>query len=190
MRFSKQVAILAIIALAVTANAQNEGTLRTIDESQATQGVVIMNSNSNSNTAAAVAPVQQPTTIVEAQPVQESRAELMRKARQNAEVSTEQKIVEKLEESRLREEQQPRRAERLRQVQAIQLENAERDHDERQHEGNGCRQLALPKKSGPSPRKSRRLQSARSKPNKKKTNSNVASSFPVSLEPPTTKLPT
>jgi outer membrane protein W len=55
--------------------------------------------------------IQQPTTIVEAAPVSESKADTLRKARQNAEMQTEQKIVEKLEESRMKEEQQ--RAERL-----------------------------------------------------------------------------
>ncbi len=55
--------------------------------------------------------VQQPITYVEASPLTESRAEQMRKARQGAEVETEQKIVEKLEASRLEDERA--RAERL-----------------------------------------------------------------------------
>lgn len=59
-------------------------------------------------TAAAVAPAvqvqKQPTTVVEASPMQESKAELIRKSRQDAEVQTEQKIVEKLEASRLEDE--------------------------------------------------------------------------------------
>lgn len=96
MKFNKLVAVLAITTLAVQANAQGDTT-------------VIMNStNSSASTSQAV---QQPTTVVEAAPVSDSKADLMRKARQNEEIKTEQKIVEKLEESRLKEEQQ--RAERL-----------------------------------------------------------------------------
>lgn len=109
MKFNNLVAIVAILSMASNAYAYSEGTLR---DSEATSGVVILNtntnSNSNSNSAAAIA---QPTTVVEAAPAVDSKAELMRKARQSAEIQTEQKIVEKLEESRLREEQQ--RAERL-----------------------------------------------------------------------------
>lgn len=101
MRFTKLVAMVAIIGWMANATAQEDGTLRE-------SNVVILNSNTNTNSNTAI---QQPTTVVEAAPAQESRAELMRKARQNAEVQTEQKIVEKLEESRLREENE--RAERL-----------------------------------------------------------------------------
>jgi outer membrane protein W len=56
-------------------------------------------------TVAQAAVQTQPTTIVQASPVQESKAESLRKTRQDAEVQTEQKIVEKLEESRLKDEQ-------------------------------------------------------------------------------------
>lgn len=49
--------------------------------------------------------VKQPTTYVEASSIEESRAERLRKARQDIEVQTEQKIVEKLEQSRLEDEQ-------------------------------------------------------------------------------------
>lgn len=55
--------------------------------------------------------VSQPTTVVEATPLEESKAERLRKARQDREVETEQKIVEKLEESRLEDEK--KRAEKL-----------------------------------------------------------------------------
>lgn len=47
---------------------------------------------------------KQPTTLIEASPLTESRAEQIRKARQDAEVQTEQKIVEKLEASRMEDE--------------------------------------------------------------------------------------
>lgn len=46
----------------------------------------------------------QPTTIIEASPLTESRADSLRKSRQDAELSTEAKIVEKLEQSRLEDE--------------------------------------------------------------------------------------
>jgi hypothetical protein len=131
MQFSKFVAIIAILGVGLQANAYTDGSLRrgytvaqndttAVSESQPTQGVVILNTNTNTNSAsnAAKANAQQsqtatqiPTTVVEANPVSESRAEAMRRARQNAELQTEQKIVEKLEESRLREENE--RAERL-----------------------------------------------------------------------------
>lgn len=54
---------------------------------------------------------QQPVTVVEATPLIESRAEQIRKARQNTEIETEQKIVEKLEVSRMEDEK--KRADRL-----------------------------------------------------------------------------
>jgi hypothetical protein len=47
---------------------------------------------------------KQPTTLIEASPLTDSRAEGLRKARQDAELSTEAKIVEKLEQSRLEDE--------------------------------------------------------------------------------------
>lgn len=62
-------------------------------------------------TAPVAAPIAAPvvqkqdTTIVEAAPLKESSAELIRKSRQDAEVATEQKIVERLERSRLDDEQ-------------------------------------------------------------------------------------
>jgi hypothetical protein len=113
MRFNALVAIFAMVSLSASyAQAQETATTPT-------QGVVVINSNSSTQTQAASQTAQptaqaataQPTTVVEAAPVQESKADLMRKARQSEEVKTEQKIVEKLEESRLKEEQQ--RAERL-----------------------------------------------------------------------------
>lgn len=49
--------------------------------------------------------VTQPTTVVESSPLVSSRAEQLRQSRQRAEIETEQKIVEKLEASRLEDEQ-------------------------------------------------------------------------------------
>lgn len=67
---------------------------------------------SGSVSEAAQAQVQkQPTTVIEASPLTESRADSLRKARQDAEMSTEAKIVEKLEASRLEDEK--RRAQLL-----------------------------------------------------------------------------
>lgn len=64
------------------------------------------------DSAAQAAAIQkQPTTFIEASPLTESRAESLRKARQDAEMSTEAKIVEKLEQSRLEDEK--RRAQQL-----------------------------------------------------------------------------
>lgn len=56
-------------------------------------------------------PQQQPTTYVEANPITDSKAERIRKLRQKAEINTEEKIVEKLEVSRLKDEK--RRAQKL-----------------------------------------------------------------------------
>ena len=77
--------------------------------SQAGAGVVILNSQTASGTSSAEAKTRsvlknQPTTYVEASPLVESRAEQMRKQRQQAELNTEQRIVEKLEQSRLEDE--------------------------------------------------------------------------------------
>jgi hypothetical protein len=47
---------------------------------------------------------KQPTTLVQASPLSESRADQMRRARQETELQTETKIVEKLEQSRIEDE--------------------------------------------------------------------------------------
>lgn len=47
---------------------------------------------------------KQPTTVIEASPLSDSRAEQIRRARQDAELQTEQRIVEKLETSRMDDE--------------------------------------------------------------------------------------
>jgi hypothetical protein len=54
---------------------------------------------------------KQPTTVIEASPLSESRAERLRKARQDAELQTEEKLVERIEHSRLEDER--RRSEML-----------------------------------------------------------------------------
>ncbi|MFZ4402636.1 MAG: hypothetical protein ACOYOK_00920 [Pseudobdellovibrionaceae bacterium] len=63
-------------------------------------------SSASANTQTQQAQVQkQPITMIEASPLTESNAEKLRKARQEAELQTEQKIVEKLEYSRMTDEQ-------------------------------------------------------------------------------------
>lgn len=64
-----------------------------------------------STTTTTTVVVEQPTTRVEASPLEESNAERMRRLRQENELQTEQKIVEKLEASRLEDEK--KRADRL-----------------------------------------------------------------------------
>ncbi len=54
---------------------------------------------------------EQPTTVIEASSLKESKADQLRKSRQDMEVQTEQKIVEKLEEARIQDEKA--RADRL-----------------------------------------------------------------------------
>jgi hypothetical protein len=72
------------------------------------QPIYILNQATPTSTSSAqavqTAVQKQPTTVIEASPLQESRAEQIRKARQDAEVSTEQRIVEKLEASRMEDE--------------------------------------------------------------------------------------
>ena len=79
------------------------------------QPIYILNQatpTSNSNAQTQTQQVQkQPVTLIESSPLVESKAEMMRKSRQDAEVQTEQKIVEKLEASRLDDEK--RRADAL-----------------------------------------------------------------------------
>jgi hypothetical protein len=110
MKFTSLVATIAIIAFAVNANAYSDGTLRRGSDVKVAQNDTTatsakeVNININTNSAQAQAAAQQPATVVEAAPVAESKAEGLRKARQDAEVQTEQKIVEKLEDSRLQEE--------------------------------------------------------------------------------------
>ncbi len=135
MKFSRFVAIIAVISMAASAYAEEDGgrLRRNVDVAESdmndslnSNGVVILNTNTNSNNSSAEAEstakqgqkttveaeaIAQPTTIVEASPVVESKAEILRKQRIDAEINTEQKIVEKLEDSRLQEERA--RAERL-----------------------------------------------------------------------------
>jgi len=73
---------------------------------QGSQPIYILNqATPTSNATAQASQIQkQPVALIESTPLVESKAELMRKSRQDAEVQTEQKIVEKLEASRLEDE--------------------------------------------------------------------------------------
>lgn len=76
------------------------------------QPIYIVNPPQAPSAQPAVESVQkEPMTLIEASPLTESRADNLRKARQDAELSTEAKIVEKLEQSRLEDEK--RRAQLL-----------------------------------------------------------------------------
>jgi outer membrane protein W len=97
----------------MTIQASADGTLRRQVAQNDTQTVTTESTETVVTPELTTAPAAQaqPATVVEAAPAVESKAESLRKARQGAEVNTEQKIVEKLEESRLKEEQD--RADRL-----------------------------------------------------------------------------
>ncbi len=74
--------------------------------SPASQGQSQLN-NSNFQNGGGVSVVQvqkQPVTYIQDTPLEESKAERLRKTRQSVEVETEQRIVEKLEQSRLEDE--------------------------------------------------------------------------------------
>lgn len=69
-------------------------------------GAVIINqaTSSTSQNAQAMQVQKQPTTYIEASPLVESRADQIKKARQETEAQTESRIVEKLEQSRMEDE--------------------------------------------------------------------------------------
>lgn len=88
-------------AVASAASAQAPVSSQTLTVVNPATGTAV----ASSATAAPIVQIQkQPTTVIEASPLTESRAEALRKARQDAEMSTEAKIVEKLEQSRLEDE--------------------------------------------------------------------------------------
>ncbi len=77
--------------------ARESGMQEVVAQQMPAKKVLILSRTSNTTQ-------QQPVTNVEATPLTESRAAQLRRARQDAEISTEQKIVEKLEQSRLEDE--------------------------------------------------------------------------------------
>lgn len=77
-----------------------------LNNQNATSNSTSANRNNNVNK-----PIQEQTSTVEANALSTSKAANLRKSRENIEINTEQKIVEKLEESRIRDEKS--RADRL-----------------------------------------------------------------------------
>lgn len=131
MTFTQVAAVIASLALAITslqvsaeteveADFQDavvqdsivETTSETVRKSEAPQGGVIIlntNSNDNKNDSEAASNAEAITDVVAVADVEAksdvlTQAEAMRKARESAEMSTEQRIVEKLEASRLEDE--------------------------------------------------------------------------------------
>lgn len=78
---------------------------------QTQPGIVILNNQKATQTSTQTAIQDQPTNVIEDSPLQMSAAERRRRDRQALELHTEQKIVEKLEESRMEDERA--RSERL-----------------------------------------------------------------------------
>lgn len=99
-------AYLIVLLASTVAMAQNSKTIATADAAKSVEvqeGTVVI------QTTPTV--IKQPTTVVEATPLSESKADQLRRQRQGFEVDTEQKIVEKLEQSRLEDERN--RADRI-----------------------------------------------------------------------------
>lgn len=69
-----------------------------------TQTVVVPQQQPASQQPMQQAVQKQPTTLIEASPLADSKADMIRKSRQNEEMNTESKIVEKLEQSRMEDE--------------------------------------------------------------------------------------
>lgn len=106
-------------ATAAQSSSTSSGAANRQEESPAAVQVNVNNTNTaratseprNEQAQNQVQAQKQPTTVIEASPLVESRADRIRKARQDVEVQTEQRIVEKLEMSRIEDER--RRAEVL-----------------------------------------------------------------------------
>lgn len=98
-----------------TSNAPAQGTQVNVNVQAQPQAQATATQSTEQKQAAALEAnaqvLKQPTTVIEAAPVSESKADQIRKARQEAELATEMKIVEKLEQSRMEDER--RRAETL-----------------------------------------------------------------------------
>ncbi len=97
-------------APSVQVNVQAQPTVTTTqnqsNDQASTQGVAQKQGQGQlqAQTTAQAQVQKQPVTVIEATPLAEGAAEKMRKNRQDAELTTEQKIVEKLEQSRLDDE--------------------------------------------------------------------------------------
>lgn len=90
--------------IAANSTESGQGTYQVAPQSTSAQTTAPAVSAPTMTNVAPVTVVKQPTVSIEATPLQESRADLLRRSRQEAEVGTEQKIVEKLESSRLEDE--------------------------------------------------------------------------------------
>lgn len=90
--------------IAANSTESGQGTYQVAPQSTTAQTTAPAVAAPTMTNVAPVTVVKQPTVSIEASPLQESRAELLRRSRQEAEVGTEQKIVEKLESSRLEDE--------------------------------------------------------------------------------------
>ncbi|MGE3757061.1 MAG: hypothetical protein AB7H97_04855 [Pseudobdellovibrionaceae bacterium] len=77
---------------------------RSRKSSRGGQSVTIVNTPTASAQTQASLVQKQPETLIEASPLSESRAEKMRRARQDTELNTELQIVESLEQSRMEDE--------------------------------------------------------------------------------------
>jgi len=69
-----------------------------------TQTIVVPQQAQQAQAPAQPAYQKQPTTFIEASPLSDSKADMIRKNRQNEEMNTETRIVEKLEQSRMEDE--------------------------------------------------------------------------------------
>lgn len=90
--------------IAANSTESGQGTYQVAPQSTSAQTTAPAVSAPTMTNVAPVTVVKQPTVSIEASPLQESRADMLRRSRQDAEVGTEQKIVEKLESSRLEDE--------------------------------------------------------------------------------------
>lgn len=116
MSFKQYGLIILASFFALSAYAESEAEVEaatTAAPSQVTtqEVYVIQGQDAEAKAASQNEVVAQPITVVEAAPLVPSKADQVRAARKEAEINTEQKIVEKLETSRLEDER--RRAERL-----------------------------------------------------------------------------
>ncbi|MEK6774913.1 MAG: hypothetical protein AABY64_13305 [Bdellovibrionota bacterium] len=114
----KKYIFLAVMSLPVVGFTQNTAVDQDVDQelnqlysqdgaqgASSGRGRLGGNSTVSVNTQVQVPQVQkQPLTVVQASPMTESRADQMRKMRQETELGTETKIVEKLEQSRMEDE--------------------------------------------------------------------------------------
>jgi hypothetical protein len=105
----KKIVVLLAGVMLVTANARAQGTAAAADNSN---NVVVVTQAEPQKTVAVntVEIVKQPTVVVEAAPLSVSKADQVRKAREQTEIETETKIVERLEQARIEDEKRRQEA--------------------------------------------------------------------------------